>query len=162
MALRSSRWMFSTRAISMTFSSLMVRIYAGMVVSPASCEALQRRSPAMIWKRSWSTCRSVMGCTMPSWRMELASSSRATGSNSRRGWLGLASICCSGTSLMVLLPCVLTDSVEMSASSPRPSALVLTLRLYFLCTGMSYPFLLCSMISLARDRWLRAPAESAS
>ena len=122
-ALRSSRCMFSTSAISMTFSSLIVRMYAGMAVSPASCDALQRRSPAIIWNLSSSTWRNVMGCIMPISRMLLASSCKAVSSNSLRGWLGLASIWLNGISFIVELPWGRTSSVEMSASSPRPNAL---------------------------------------
>ena len=145
--------MFSTRAISMTFSSLMVRMYAGIAFRPAICDARQRRSPAIIWKRLSATCLSVMGWMMPISLMLMASSCSDSSSNSRRGWLGFASIWSMAISLMVELPCVRTFSVEMRASRPRPSAL------YFLCTAI-YLFLL--MISFASIRWFLLPVESAS
>ena len=150
--------MFSTRAISITFSSLMVRMYAGMALSPASCEARHLRSPAMIWNRLSSTCLRVMGCMMPSSRMLLASSCRASGSNSLRGWLGLASIMSMEISLMVELPCGLTASVEMSASSPRPRGLLYLFLIAIVV--VCYSFLL--MISLASAKWFLLPMASAS
>ena len=60
---------------------------------------------------------------MPISAIESASSCRAIGSNSRRGWFGFTEILLSSTSLMEEEPEVLTSSfVEISASSPLPSA----------------------------------------
>ena len=93
-----------------------------MAVSPAICEALHRRSPAIIWYLSSATCLNVVGCIMPISRMLLASSCNAVWSSSLRGWLGFASIWLSGISFIVELPCGRTSSVDIKASSPRPSA----------------------------------------
>jgi len=48
---RSARCRFSTMVISIACSSDTWRRIAGMVVFPACCEARQRRSPAINWKR---------------------------------------------------------------------------------------------------------------
>ena len=136
MALRSSRCMFSTSAISITFSSVMVRIYAGMAVSPTICDALHRLSPAIIIYLPSASCLTVIGCMMPISLIDAASSCSACSSKSRRGWLGLATMRSTGTSLMVDEPCVLTSSVDIRASRPRPSALPLLPVLYFLCTAI--------------------------
>ena len=71
----------------------------------------------------------VLALLTLTWRMLSVSSSRASASNSRRGWFGLALICPMGTSLMLDEPLVWTSSVEMRASRPRPRA-------YFLCVAM--------------------------
>ena len=47
--LRSSRWMFSIRAMAMAPWSSTCLITTGTSLRPASCAARQRRSPAMIW-----------------------------------------------------------------------------------------------------------------
>src|SRR5574344_574657 len=60
----------------------------------------------------------------------VASSCRDCGSNSRRGWLGLASISSIAISLIVDEPCGRTSSVDIKASRPRPK------ELYFLCTAI--------------------------
>jgi hypothetical protein len=67
------------------------RTIAGISCSRARCAARQRRSPAMIWKRS--PCgRSRIGWSTPRSAIEAASSSSASSSKMRRGWLGLGSI----------------------------------------------------------------------
>lgn len=114
--------------------------------------------------------------------MESASSCKAMGSNSRRGWFGLTEILLSSISLIEEEPDVLTSSLDISASSPRPNANFSVLPYLFfmfqadtgnsrtfpgygsLCTGDSlygfYLFLL--IISLAKARWFLAPVDSAS
>ena len=54
--------------------------------------------------------------------IESANSCNATGSNSRRGWLGFTEILLSSISLMEEEPEVLTSSADIKASSPRPNA----------------------------------------
>lgn len=54
--------------------------------------------------------------------MESASSCKAIGSNSRRGWFGFTDILSSSISLMDDDPEVFTSSLDIRASSPRPNA----------------------------------------
>ena len=61
--------------------------------------------------------------------MESASSCKAIGSNSRRGWLGFTDILSSSISLMDDDPEVFTSSLDIRASSPRPNA-------NFFCTAI--------------------------
>ena len=89
-------------------------------MSPANWEARQRRSPAIIWYFAPVTLRTVIGWMMPNSRILVASSCRASWSNSRRGWLGLGSICAISISLRFELPSVCTSLVSIRASSPRP------------------------------------------
>ncbi len=112
--------MFSTSAICIVFSSSAVRMYAGTVSSPALCEALQRRSPAIIWYVPSPMFLSVTGCTIPSSFIESASSSSARSLKSRLGWLGFGTIWLMGISPIDELPEVFTSPVAISASSPRP------------------------------------------
>ena len=77
--------------------------------------------------------------------MESASSCKAIGSNSRRGWLGFTDILSSSISLMDDDPEVFTSSLDIRASSPRPTYLL---------------FLV--IISLAKAKWFLAPVDSAS
>ena len=71
--------------------------------------------------------------------MESASSCKAIGSNSRRGWLGFTDILSSSISLMDDDPEVFTSSLDIRA--------------YLL-------FLV--IISLAKAKWFLAPVDSAS
>src|SRR5215510_6496647 len=63
----------------------------GTSCRPASCEARQRRSPAMISKRSWApfTGRTTIGWITPCCLMELASSLSSASEKARRGLRGL-------------------------------------------------------------------------
>ncbi len=62
---------------------------AGTVVLPARCEASQRRSPVMSWKRpEWG--RTVMGWTTPETLMDSASSLRAIFVEVGPGLVGIA------------------------------------------------------------------------
>src|SRR6267142_799826 len=88
MGLRSSRWMFSMRAIWAWVTVSMSRMRAGMVVRPASLAARRRRSPAMSWY-CWPTLRTRIGWIRPVDLMEAARSAREDSSNERRGWWGL-------------------------------------------------------------------------
>ena len=83
--------------------------------------------------------------------MESASSCKAIGSNSRRGWLGFTDILSSSISLMDDDPEVFTSSLDIRASSPRPNA-------NFFCTYL----LFLVIISLAKAKWFLAPVDSAS
>ena len=76
--------------------------------------------------------------------MESASSCKAIGSNSRRGWLGFTDILSSSISLMDDDPEVFTSSLEIRSSSPRTYLLFLVI------------------ISLAKAKWFLAPVDSAS
>ena len=121
--LRFSRWIFSIRAMAKADSSGISRINVGTSVNPAICAARQRRSPAMISKRSSPRAspigRTRIGCIRPCTRMEAASSSSEALSIWVRGWyfpgcrLPTASErCCSR-------PCASLPA--NNASRPRPS-----------------------------------------
>ena len=60
-----------------------------MVGLPASCEARQRRSPAMSWKRPLASGRTRTGCTTPLAVMEAASSANCSSLTLERVWKGL-------------------------------------------------------------------------
>src|SRR5215203_5694806 len=92
MAFRSSRWMFSTKAISRTPWPLVAsssRTTTGTRLSPACCAARHLRSPATI-SYAPSTRRTTIGWMTPCALMEAARSSRRDSSTRRRGcsWLG--------------------------------------------------------------------------
>ena len=97
--LRSSRCMFSIRAIAAAASSATLRTSTGTRSSPASLAARKRRSPAMIsytgrlepsgrcaLARSASNWRTKIGCMMPWALMLSASSYSAPSSMWVRGW----------------------------------------------------------------------------
>lgn len=86
--------------------------------------------------------------------MESASSCKAIGSNSRRGWLGFTEILSSSISLMDDDPEVFTSSLDIRASSPRPNANFFVLPYTYL--------LFLVIISLAKAKWFLAPVDSAS
>ena len=122
--LRSARCRFSTSAVAATSVSVMSRCTAGTSCSPARAAARQRRSPAMIWKRSDSVGwgRTRIGCSTPWARMELARLSSASGSIVVRGWYGLGS---SRSSAMWrksadCAPLAGAARSPSSAASPRP------------------------------------------
>lgn len=86
--------------------------------------------------------------------MESASSCKAIGSNSRRGWLGLTDILLNSISLIEDEPEVFTSSLDIKASSPRPNANF---------SVLPYAYLLFRVIiSLAKAKWFFAPVDSAS
>src|ERR1051326_1871454 len=111
--------------------SLAMRMYAGMVVSPAICEARNLRSPEINWYWSYPIFLTVTGWMMPCSLMELARSSRACVSKSVRGWKGLATICETGmllTEPATAVSAFLFDVISVSAFSsnalnPLPRAL---------------------------------------
>src|SRR5262249_25728300 len=70
----------------------------GTVSRPSCWAARQRRSPAMIWCRPGPSRLTRMGWTIPFSRMEAASSSSRAASMPARGWKGLGSRLCVGTS----------------------------------------------------------------
>src|SRR5262249_19245024 len=83
--------------------------------------ARQRRSPAMIWKRSpWRRTR--IGCTIPLSRMDAASSPRRTASIAERGWNGLGSRLATGASSGDSTGAAAGSGSGSSAESPLPSA----------------------------------------
>src|SRR5881397_2505603 len=94
---RSSRWRFSIRAISRAVASSKRSTIAGTVSLPASFEARQRRSPAMISYPS-PAGRTRMGCKTPCSRIEAASSASVSSCQVMRGWLGLGTTFSSGMS----------------------------------------------------------------
>ena len=95
-AFKSSRWMFSTIAISsFTFSAGSSRMMTGTSARPASFEARRRRSPAissysfiMPEGVNFSVRTTTRGCNTPYCLMESESSASFTASNSCRGWRG--------------------------------------------------------------------------
>ena len=148
MGFKSSRWMFSISAMAMAASSATARITQGTLSRPANWLARQRRSPAIISYAFLPTGRTTMGCMMPWALMELAKSSSAWGSISRRGWyrprcknsIGRCFSSPSTSSFSTtkgLLVSVDTSfcgmlALDNSASSPRPNPFFLAAMSVFL------------------------------
>src|SRR5690348_10274372 len=96
MGFKFSRWTFSIRAIRRASRSVNCRTIAGIVSSPASRAARNRRSPATIWNAPPEGRRST-GCSTPRSRIEVASSRMVVGSNWVLGCAGLRTIVSSAT-----------------------------------------------------------------
>src|SRR5213596_3023254 len=94
---RSSRCRFSMSAISSAVESSKRSTMAGTVSLPASLDARQRRSPAMISYPS-PAGRTRIGCKTPCSRIEAASSASVSSCQVMRGWLGLGTTFSSGMS----------------------------------------------------------------
>src|SRR5437773_4821408 len=84
---RSSRCRFSISAISSAVASSKRSTIAGIVSLPASLEARQRRSPAMI-SYSLPAGRTRIGCSTPCSRIEAASSASVSSCHVMRGCPG--------------------------------------------------------------------------
>src|SRR5438132_11584841 len=94
---RSSRCRFSIRAISSAVASSKRSTIAGMVSLPASFDARQRRSPAMI--SYWSPAgRTRIGCRTPCSRIDAASSASVSSCQVIRGCPGFGITFSSGMS----------------------------------------------------------------
>src|SRR6266550_2359677 len=94
---RSSRCRFSMSAISRAVESSKRSTIAGIVSLPASFDARQRRSPAMI--SYWSPAgRTRIGCRTPCSRIEAASSASVSSCHVIRGCPGLGITFSSGIS----------------------------------------------------------------
>src|SRR5438105_12798313 len=100
---RSSRCRFSMRAISSAVASSKRSTIAGIVSLPASFEARQRRSPAMIWKSS-PAGRTRIGCSTPCSRIDAASSWSVSSWKVIRGCSGLGTTFSTASSLMEFGP----------------------------------------------------------
>src|SRR5207245_3939220 len=96
---RSSRWRFSMRAISSAVASSKRSTIAGIVSFPASFEARQRRSPAMIWYSS-PAGRTRIGCSTPCSRIDAASSCSVSSWKVIRGCSGFGTTLPTGSSLI--------------------------------------------------------------
>src|SRR5438874_3223034 len=94
---RSSRCRFSIRAISSAVASSKRSTIAGMVSLPASFEARQRRSPAMI-SYSSPDGRTRIGCSTPCSRIDAASSASVSSCQVIRGCPGFGITFWSGMS----------------------------------------------------------------
>src|SRR3989442_14473947 len=94
---RSSRWRFSIRAISRAVASSKRSTIAGTVSLPASFEARQRRSPAMI-SYSSPAGRTRIGCRTPCSRIEAPSSASVSSCQVIRGCEGFGTIFSRGMS----------------------------------------------------------------
>src|SRR3954469_22445988 len=116
-AFRSCRAMFSIKASSRRSLSSVSRTIAGTWPSPAITAARSRRSPAISSKLPPERGRTTTGCRMPRALTDSERASRASSSNSRRGWLGLGRI----SSLAISLrPDSSRALVERIAARPRP------------------------------------------
>src|SRR5438132_8247649 len=94
---RSSRCRFSIRAISSAVASSKRSTIAGMVSFPASFDARQRRSPAMI--SYWSPAgRTRIGCRTPCSRIDAPSSASVSSCHVIRGCPGFGTTFSSGIS----------------------------------------------------------------
>src|SRR5438132_3591051 len=100
---RSSRWRFSISAISSAVASSKRSMIAGIVSLPASFEARQRRSPAMIWYSS-PAGRTRIGCSTPCSRIEAASSCSVSSWKVIRGCSGFGTTFPTGSSLIEFGP----------------------------------------------------------
>src|SRR2546427_766743 len=94
---RSSRCRFSMRAISRAVESSKRSTIAGIVSLPASFDARQRRSPAMI-SYSLPAGRTRIGWSTPCSRIDAASSASVSSCQVVRGCEGLATTFSSGSS----------------------------------------------------------------
>src|SRR5437867_128365 len=94
---RSSRCRFSIRAISRAVESSKRSTIAGIVSLPASFDARQRRSPAMI-SYSLPAGRTRIGCSTPCSRMDAASSASVSSCQVIRGCPGFGITFSSGMS----------------------------------------------------------------
>src|SRR5665811_2499401 len=109
-------------AISIAASSSSSSMRAGMVASPASRAARQRRSPATSWYWFGPSGRRRTGWRTPCSRIDAASSSRADASKTRRGFCGLASIRSIGTfRTPVVRPLSAERRLTMDGESSRSS-----------------------------------------
>src|SRR5579859_6821559 len=100
---RSSRCRFSMSAISRAVASSKRSMIAGIVSFPASFDARQRRSPAMIWYSS-PAGRTRIGCSTPCSRIDAASSWRVSSWKVMRGCSGFGMTFSTGSSLMEFGP----------------------------------------------------------
>src|SRR2546430_6421264 len=94
---RSSRCRFSMSAISSAVASSKRSTIAGIVSLPASLEARQRRSPAMI-SYSLPAGRTRIGLSTPCSRIDAASSASVSSCHVMRGWPGFGITFSSGMS----------------------------------------------------------------
>ncbi len=96
--LSCTRWMFSSSASRSMASSAVRRTIAGMVSSPARCEARQRRSPITSSYSPRPSSRNTMGCISPNSRIECSSSDNASSSKTCLGCFGFGRMSPMGTS----------------------------------------------------------------